>query len=430
MKRVCSLLVLVICWSASLAEAAVIRLRSEGAVQGTLIQLGDLAEINTEDAREEERLKRVTIAPAPAEGRTVKISLDTIRRELTLRGVEQTGLQFTGASEVQVLRLVTTEVAIRNAESKVPERRNLSEQSRQLEVSLQQQILQQVMIATPNVSMPRVVLKPQQLQQVQARHPEVVRWQLQGSPLLLSGMQGITIQGVTREGQTVMESVDCQLIQKGRVLGLRQGLPRGQVIREADLVWLESESTEGCFTQPEQVVGTETLRSLRSEMPLKQEDVRPMPLVRRNEVVAVTAQIGSITVRRYCRSLEEAAYGQFVTLVPVDGKEKITARVSGLREAEIVLESRAGAGASLSPAGTGTLTVDRQPMMIPTRSTAAPTTGNTVPNQTEVRAEVESRPHRPAVDLLTTDPAAIQPVSFSTPVKILANQPTALPQGQ
>ena len=60
--------------------------------------------------------------------------------------------------------------------------------------------------------------------------------------------------------------------------------------------------------------------------------------MKRNDIVAVFARVGGISVRRYCKCHDDGAKGQFVMLTPVDGKAKLTARVTGFREAEIVIE--------------------------------------------------------------------------------------------
>ena len=334
MKTVLSLCLIWFGLLACTAEAAVIRLREQARVSSAVIRLGDIAEITHAGPEREAQLQSLTIGPAPAAGRSTKISVDAVRRELALRGIDQTELQFIGTSESLVQR-----PAIQEPVAETPVRKT-SVNTAHWERDLLQQVSQLCQQQLPAGQRPLLQLDRGQLQQLQTQHASVSRWQVQTDRLTGEGPQQLTLQGVTTEGLPVAANLICHFTTRPRVLGLRQGLPRGQIIRPNDLMWLEQDDATDYLTSPEQVIGMETTRSVRAETPLRSEDLRQMPLIKRNEVVAVTVQIGSIQVRRYCRSLEEGSFGQYITLVPVDGKDKVTARVAGLREAQIVLESK------------------------------------------------------------------------------------------
>ncbi len=324
------MLLLLLAWSSS-GEAALIRLRSEVRVAAALIQLGDIAEIGETDDITSATLKSMTIGPAPAAGRVTQISLDMIRRELSLRGIEQAAFRFTGASEVRVSRANTETPAA--APVTVDQKR-----IQQLQRELRQLVVNHVQQKLTDGGHVQVRLSESQIQQIAQAFPQVSEWQLAGGTPPWLEAQTFQLTALLPDGTQRRIELSCQVSRLPKALALKQSLPRGQVIRAADLVWVDVERIEDHLVDPKQVIGTETLRGLRAEVPIRRDDVRQLPLIRRGEVVSVTAQIGSIAVRRYCRSLEEGSLDQFITLVPVDGKEKITARVSGLREAEIVLQ--------------------------------------------------------------------------------------------
>ena len=85
------------------AYATVIRLREKITANSTLITLGDVAEVSETDNKTATELKQITLAPAPAMGRNLRINIDRIRRELTLRGIDQSGISFIGSSESLVV---------------------------------------------------------------------------------------------------------------------------------------------------------------------------------------------------------------------------------------------------------------------------------------------------------------------------------------
>ena len=416
------LLLLTCCGS---AEATLIRLRGESQVSATLVQLGDIAEISEADAAEKEQLQRLTICPAPAAGRVARISLDTIRRELSLRGVDQTALRFTGASDSLVTRTLR-EVPVTTVAPTFDQRH-----LQRFQGELQQLISAYVQFQSPELSHLRIELSEQQLREILATAPADAVWNIQGGHAPWVDNQMFQLTGQSVDGTIVRHDVSCRISRKPRALGLKQGLPRGQVLRASDLVWIDTEQSEGFFTDPALVIGTETLRSLRADVPLRPDDVRAQPLIRRGEVVNVTAKVGSILVRRYCRSLDDGSLGQFVTLVPVDGKERLSARVSGLREAEIVLQTESTAAPPKGEAGGLTVAISGRQIghELPARTQreSTPAMSGTQPNHSSPAPFRETTssasPRMPAV------PSDIQPtVSPVHSGRILANQPARLPE--
>ncbi len=319
--------------------ATVIRLRDKVTASSTLITLEDVAEISETDENTAIELKRLTLAPAPAMGRSVRINIDRIRRELTLRGIDQSKITFRGSSKALV----------------VHERQNLkSHYSPQgTEINKMQKLLissirNYIQTRNPQLNSIHVEVSAKQSQLIVSQYDFINSIKVLGGQAPWTGMQRFQIQFVDRQNRIQNVPLICNVSIKQQALALKLGLPRGKVIREGDLVWIEPDNlpnSKPVFSNPEDVVGTETIKNIRAQTPIHPEDIRQLPLVKRNDIVAVTARIGGVVVRRYCRSHDEGAKGQFVTLTPVDGKAKVTARVSGFREAEIVLEDLTSAAA-------------------------------------------------------------------------------------
>ncbi|MCG6156862.1 flagellar basal body P-ring formation chaperone FlgA [Rubinisphaera margarita] len=386
------------------AWATTVRLKPTITIEGSLVTLGDIAELSEADEATLERYRNVTVSPAPAAGRETRITIDTLRRELALRGIDQTRLQFTGSTETVVSRAAEPQPVAAPVSTRANPRvlSNISD------------AISSYITRTGQIAGPLQVAIHESSQSTCP--PELTvhsTLSVAGGQSPFTGMQQFTIGFTQADGTLSQFAVSCTVSQKPQVLALKHGLPRGQVIRDVDLMWIEAESATAGFADPAEVVGTETTRTVRAMLPIKPEDVRLLPLVRRNDIVAVTANVGSISVKRYCKALEEGTMGQFISLSPVDSTERITARVSGYREAMISMDSRPNPASHNVP----------QPAMTP--APVAPSSGlqlilheerNAAPKRVAPshRIEVRSNPQRPAS-------------SPSSSPRVLANQPAVLP---
>ncbi len=388
------------------AWATTVRLKPTATIDGSLVTLGDIAELSEADEATLQRFRGVTVSPAPAAGREMRITIDTLRRELALRGIDQTRLQFAGSTET----LVTREAEPQPVAAPVSTRVNprvLSNISAAISsyIARTGQVAGPVQVAIHEASQTNC---PAEL----TTHSPLTVAGGQGS---MTGMQQFTISFTQTDGTVSQFPVSCTVSQKPQVLALKHGLPRGQVIRDVDLMWIEADSATAGFADPAEVVGTETTRTVRAMTPIKPEDVRLLPLVRRNDIVSVTATVGSISVKRYCKALEEGTMGQFISLSPVDSTERITARVSGYREAMISMETSPQA---VAPA------VQQTGMQ---RSPATPSSGL----QLILHEERTGAPPRVAPSTrveMKRQPQRHPPVATpSTSPHVLANQPAVLP---
>lgn len=315
------------------AFATVIRLREKVAAPAALISLGDVAEISETDEQTAAQLKRITIAPAPIAGRSVRINIDRIRRELTLRGVNQSGILFIGPSESLVGgRMESRKSAARSQSYEIKKAQGL----------LVSSIKNYISFRAPELGLVHIDITDEQMQLLLSQYEIGSSVNVQGGQQPWTGVQKFHVSFLDQQRQTQRFSLVCNVSIKQQVLALKLGLPRGKVIREDDLVWIDSGDSADAglyFSKPEDLVGTETVRNIRAQRPVGPEDIRQLPLVKRNDIVAVTARIGGVIVRRYCKSHDEGTKGQFVTLTPVDGNKKVTARVTGFREAEIAFDN-------------------------------------------------------------------------------------------
>jgi len=388
------------------AWATTVRLKPTVAIEGGLVTLGDIAELSDADEATLQQFRNVTVSPAPAAGRETRITIDTLRRELALRGIDQTQLRFAGSTETIVSRTAEPQPVAAPVSTRINPR----------VLGHINDAISSYITRTGQVAGPVQVVIHEASQS--NCPPELTAYSaitVAGGQGQLTGMQQFTISFTQTDGTVSQFPVSCTVSQKPQVLALKHGLPRGQVIRDVDLMWIEADSATAGFADPAEVVGTETTRTVRAMTPIKPEDVRLLPLVRRNDIVSVTATVGSISVKRYCKALEEGTMGQFISLSPVDSTERITARVSGYREAMISMEtSPQTAAPAVPPAGMN-------------RSTSPPSSGL----QLILHEERTGAPPRvaPSTRVETKRQPQRQPpvATPSTSPRVLANQPAVLP---
>ena len=117
-------------------------------------------------------------------------------------------------------------------------------------------------------------------------------------------------------------------------MAVKHTVARGQVLKASDLVWRQSKGNGRTFQRMEEVMNKETTRTLRPGVPILAGDVRKIPLIRNNDIVTVYARKPGLSVEWQLKARSEGAMGDTVTLVTLDGREKVLARVTGYHEAE------------------------------------------------------------------------------------------------
>jgi len=93
------LAILIGSWS---ADAAEVTLLPQSHAKGSLILLGDVAEVKSTDAQRVAQLKRVELFPAPAQHRSKLMHVRELVELLVLHGVEIDDLEFTGTRTTRI----------------------------------------------------------------------------------------------------------------------------------------------------------------------------------------------------------------------------------------------------------------------------------------------------------------------------------------
>jgi flagella basal body P-ring formation protein FlgA len=88
----------------------------------------------------------------------------------------------------------------------------------------------------------------------------------------------------------------------------------------------------------EDMIGQMAKRTLMANIPVNQKDIMPPTLVKRNELITVVYRNGMVNLTTRARATENASKGQVITLINLTSKKPFQAVVSGLQQAEIIIE--------------------------------------------------------------------------------------------
>ena len=100
MQRIIVLLTIVSALACSSSQAAELRLRQQCSPHGSVVTLGDVAEIYTADAQQAEKLAAIELFPAPPAAQQRVLRVREVQDLLTLRGINLAEHQFSGSSQV------------------------------------------------------------------------------------------------------------------------------------------------------------------------------------------------------------------------------------------------------------------------------------------------------------------------------------------
>ncbi len=325
---VSGVVVVVLAWWTIPLDAALIRFHRTARVTASVVRLGDVADVYDADGRREEELRQIVLAPAPPPGRQTVLDFVSIRSRLEARGVDLSATEFSGPTRVLVSRP--------EAPRQKPQPTPSQSQARLAERKVVQAVYRQLRTLVRDASGVQVTVRLQQPDVPLVLSADAETLEVLGLQPRLDVPQTLTLR-LLDGGQFPREiQLVCRLTARPTVLTVRYPVPRGKVLQPEDLTVVAVDEPSGALARADEVVGKEAVRTLRPGEPIRPEDVRTVPLVRRNDIVTVYCRAGGIVVRRPFRARDEGARGDVITLVSLDGRETITATVTGYHEAEVV----------------------------------------------------------------------------------------------
>ncbi len=307
--------------------AAEIQLRAAGQAQGTVVMLGDVADVLTADRRQAEALAAVELFPASAVGRSRILRIREIQEILAARQINLGEHQFSGSNQVVVtvaaaavepVQRPVSPAAIKQAERLVTDAvlRYLKDHAGAGES----------WNATVKVDerQVRAVLESRKISVRGGRAP----W---------TGNQRFELTLDSRN-EPVTFTVEARIATLPPVVVAVAMLPKGAIIRNTDvqLVAADANDSAGAALHSiDDVVGKETRRAISPGMPIPGELIRPQILVRRGELLRVLVRSAGIRIRTEALAKEDGGLGDLITVESIPGRNIYAARVSGEQEAEV-----------------------------------------------------------------------------------------------
>jgi flagella basal body P-ring formation protein FlgA len=335
--------VLVSQFAAHRAAAAELRLRAQCNPAGPVVTLGDVAEIESADARQTAALAAIELFPAPSGGEQRLIQFREIQDLLLLRGVNLTEHRFSGSSEV------TVEPPI--ARSHTPTGRPISAGEiqrikRRIGEALVKYLSEHATTPqtagptdVPGLAQPGRMAVEFDLNDDQARvlADPVRAISVAGGSAPWVGVQSfdLSIEGPKGAAHVALEAKVRSI---APVVVVLRPLARGAVIREGDVQLkplAAAEKLPGVLHAIEEAIGHELVRPLSTDSPVLTECLRAPLSVHRGEVVTVYAQSGAIRIRTNARARDEGSVGELVAVESLLNRTTYYARVSGIREVEV-----------------------------------------------------------------------------------------------
>ncbi|HUG92597.1 MAG TPA: flagellar basal body P-ring formation chaperone FlgA [Planctomycetaceae bacterium] len=323
---------LLACLATVAANAATIRFRPAATVEATIITLGDVADVVDADADRAQRLRSIQLVPAPVPGRTLRLEFGIVRSRLQAHGINLADLEFAGHSAVEVRRAETR--ALRSGGEASPAQHPEWKKQR-AERLVAEAIREHCRRQAPELGVVQVSveLRPEDVDRVVAASGQAIS--VAGLNASAPDAQPTTVRLTSRDGRPEDIPVTAGVRPWPWVLAAGNGIAQGQRLQTADLAWVQVETSDGLFTDVERLIGQETAQPIRAGQPVRAGDVRSVPLVRNGDIVTVASRRAGIVVRRPMKARGDGGLGEEILLTTLDGRERLSARVTGFHEAEV-----------------------------------------------------------------------------------------------
>ena len=313
-------------------DAVTVRLRLSATVKGAIITLGEVADIAGPDEQQTARLRAVQLVPAPAPGETLRLEFGIVRSRLQAHGFNLGQLEFAGHSVVTVRRSEQTSGSASASSGAAAEPATWKQDRAERRIA--EAIREHCTRRAPELGVVQVSveMRPQDVDRVVAAAAETVT--VEPAAISTADAQPLIVQiGGRGAGESI--EVSARVTPWPWVLAANADLPAGHRLRVADLAWSQVESAEGLFTEVERLIDLEMARPVRAGQPVRADEVRSVPLVRSGDIVTVSSRRGGISIRRPMKARGDGALGEEITLTTLDGRERLTARVTGFHEAQV-----------------------------------------------------------------------------------------------
>jgi flagella basal body P-ring formation protein FlgA len=154
------------------------------------------------------------------------------------------------------------------------------------------------------------------------------------NPGYLAGTVFFSVDGREAARLRVTALVDLEV---PALLAVRD-LSRGHVLAEEDLTesYVSFSRAKGSLTDTSQAAGQTLKVSVRAGSPIRDRDLRVTSLISKGDTVSIVAQAGGLKVTALGQAKEDGALGQTISVVNMDSKKIVLAKVIGPGQVEVL----------------------------------------------------------------------------------------------
>jgi flagella basal body P-ring formation protein FlgA len=297
-------LVISMTWADVLTWGQEIHVRSSANIRGSLVTLGEIADIQGGPLADQQALRQLVLAPYSAE-RSVWTARE-IREELVAAGWNLLYWEVSGSNQVQL-----------HSRDAAP---SVQQQQRKLAA-----IQGRVQLATA------VQSSPHNTTAFAPTHPSVQRTgvvQAQWREELRDERDPYDAAAISSLRQSSVTS---------QVWAFRKGMSRGQVVTMDDLEPLQLERTapNQAVLDAAEIVGQLVRSTVPAGRPILSNHLEPIKHVQRGKEVTLLSRVGPIEVSTTAKSLADATLGQSVPIESLDRKRQYLGQVIGFNTVQV-----------------------------------------------------------------------------------------------
>jgi flagella basal body P-ring formation protein FlgA len=306
-------------------QGANIVLREKANPSGTVVFLGDIADIAAANEAEMHNLATTPLMPAPAPGVQEFLHFAKVLELLESRGVDMTGLMLTGARTVAIGKSAPAEVPVVAAPIRP-----------QSATECEQAVREAVVAHLCEVTRHRDWEVSLSLGTAELRDLGKL------GPVLTAGAGKSPWTGAQKFRITGNESAEpvfvvAKVARMNSVVVASRRIEQGSLIGAADVeLQAEANVPTTAIHAVELVIGKEATRAIEAGTILQASQTRSPLLVQRGEMVKVSARTGGITVSTFAVVQQNGAMGDLVQVQTLDKKQRFAARVAGWKQLEVL----------------------------------------------------------------------------------------------
>jgi len=310
------------------APGVEVSLRPKVHASGTLIRLGDVADLAAVGEDEARQLAAMPLIPSPRRGLLQYLAVADIRDMLAAKGVDMAGVKFVGANTVEISGRAEAQSASRpriSVSAPGGGSRETALLVKRIEDHLRETTGHDHWAVKLDVDAETVARLDQ----------SNVRLNLTGGRAPWTGRQRFEL---TSHGSDTSTSVFANVQRLELAIIATQALEQGDLVRQIDIerTLIAGALPAKAVLSADQIVGKETTGAIRPGAVILSNQIRAPIIVRRGQRVSVRAKAAGVSVRTFATAQQDGSLGDLVKAQSLTGKDVYMAQVSGDGELEIM----------------------------------------------------------------------------------------------